>query len=98
MKVRLLPEAISDLELGVDFYESQAPGLGAYFLDSLISDLDSLELFGGIHAMDRGFHRSASKRFPFVIYYVLNGDFVDVYAVLDARQEPKSIDTRLKGP
>ncbi len=54
MKVRLLPEAIGDLELGVDFYESQAPGLGAYFLDSLISDLDSLELFGGIHAMDRG--------------------------------------------
>ena len=33
MKVRLLPEAERDLELGADFYETQQRGLGAYFTD-----------------------------------------------------------------
>lgn len=31
MKIRLLPEAERDLEIGADFYESQRPGLGSYF-------------------------------------------------------------------
>jgi hypothetical protein len=33
MKIRLLPEAESDLEIGADFYKSQQPGLGIYFND-----------------------------------------------------------------
>ena len=34
-----------DLESGAQFYESCATGVGDYFLDSLLSDLDSLVLF-----------------------------------------------------
>ena len=32
MRIRLLPEAERDLEIGVDFYESQQAGLGIYFV------------------------------------------------------------------
>jgi hypothetical protein len=35
MKLRLLPEAERDLEIGADFYESQKIGLGTYFNDCL---------------------------------------------------------------
>jgi len=42
MKLRLLPEAERDLEIGADFYESQRPGLGTYFNDCLTSDIESL--------------------------------------------------------
>jgi len=57
MKIRLLPEAERDLEIGADFYESQKAGLGLYFNDCLTSDIESLKLYGGIHEQYRGFHR-----------------------------------------
>ena len=95
MKIRILRNAETDLELGADFYESQRDGLGEYFLTSLISDIESLKLYGGIHELYRGFHRSISQRFPFAIYYRLRSTTIDIYAVLDCRQNPKTIDDRL---
>ena len=96
MRIRILPNAISDLEFAADFYESQSEGLGDYFLTSLVSDIESLKLFAGIHEKYFGFHRLISKRFPFAIYYQLNDEFVDVIAILDCRQNPKTIENRLK--
>jgi hypothetical protein len=34
---------------GFHFYEEQETGLGAYFLESLYSDIESLKLYVGIH-------------------------------------------------
>ena len=96
MRIRILPNAISDLEFAADFYESQSEGLGDYFLTSLVSDIESLKLFAGIHEKYFGFDRLISKRFPFAIYYQLNDEFVDVIAILDCRQNPKTIENRLK--
>ena len=50
MRIEILCEAQQDLTDGFRFYESQAIGLGDYFLDSLFSDIDSLHLYAGIHA------------------------------------------------
>ena len=44
MTVVILEDAAEDLEAGAQFYESCATGVGAYFLDSILSDLDSLVL------------------------------------------------------
>ncbi len=49
MKIKILEEAGQDLIDGFTFYEAQESGLGDYFLDSLFSDIDSLQLFAGIH-------------------------------------------------
>src|SRR5690606_26523232 len=98
MKIRLLPEAERDIETGADFYESQRPGLGAYFTDCIATDIDSLKIYGGVHEQYRGYFRSLSKRFPFTVYYKLHGETVDVYAVLDARQDPGRIDLLLASP
>ena len=43
MKVQILDETQQDLVEGYRFYESQVAGLGDYFLDSLFSDIDSLQ-------------------------------------------------------
>ena len=86
------------MKWGADFYKSQSPGLGMYFTDCLATDIDSLALFGGIHEKYRSFFCSRSKRFPFMIYYKIDGDCVEVYAVLDARQDPEAIDARLDPP
>jgi plasmid stabilization system protein ParE len=96
MKIRLLPAAERDLEIGADFYESQKAGLGVYFSDCLASDIESLKLHAGIHEQYRRFHRALSKRFPFAIYYKVNADWADIYAILDARQDPQKIDAALE--
>jgi hypothetical protein len=49
MTVRVLTSALKDLAAGRAFYERQGEGLGAYFFDSIFSDIDSLALYGGIH-------------------------------------------------
>ena len=95
MRLRILPEAELDLEKGADFYELQNPGLGTYFNDCLVSDIESLKLYVGIHEKYRGFFRALSKRFPFAIYYDVAADAVDIYAVLDCRQDPQKIDAAL---
>lgn len=91
MRIRILPEAERDLDLGADFYESQSPGAGSYFIHGLLEDIDGLLKHGGVHAKHRGFHRAMSKRFPFAIFYDKSGDMIDVYAVLDCRQDPDAI-------
>jgi plasmid stabilization system protein ParE len=98
MRIRLLPEAVRDLEIGADFYESQRPGLGSYFNDCLTADIESLRIYAGTHEIYRGFQRSLSKRFPFSIYYILSDDCVEIYAVLDARQDPQAMDAILDSP
>lgn len=44
MKIKILPAALQDLENGYYFYEQQSERLGDYFLDSLYSDIDSLQI------------------------------------------------------
>ena len=51
MKIEILDEAEADLIEGYHFYEAQDAGLGSYFLDSLFSDIDSLLIHAGVHAV-----------------------------------------------
>jgi hypothetical protein len=98
VKVRILPSAQSDLSEGFAFYEKQQAGLGAYFLDSLFADIDSLALYAGFHRKVHGAHRLLGHIFPFAIYYDINAGTADVKAVLDCRRDPKWIQRRLKRP
>jgi hypothetical protein len=97
MQAVILPSARDDLAHGFDFYERQQKGLGDYFLESLFSDIESLRLFAGIHIKVFGFHRTLSKRFPYAIYYDVEGSTFRVWAVLDCRRDPVFIRRRLAG-
>src|ERR1044071_2778230 len=96
MNVVILEDAADDLESGAQFYESCATGVGDYFLDSILSDLDSLILFAGVHPIYFGFHRMLSKRFPFGIYYEVEADVAYIYAILDLRRDPLGIRKQLR--
>lgn len=61
MRVQVLDEATRDLADGYRFYERQAEGLGEYFLDSLWSDINSLRLYAGVHAVHKGCYRLLSR-------------------------------------
>jgi hypothetical protein len=49
MRLRILDSALENLDRGRVFYERQGEGLGAYLLDSLFAEIDSLVLYTGIH-------------------------------------------------
>lgn len=70
---------------GVDLQES---AMGVYFLNSVFSDIDSLVLYAGIHPMKFGFHRMLCQRFPYAVYYSVDGITVSVWRVLDLRRDP----------
>lgn len=97
MKIRILRSAKADLKEGYHFYESQAAGIGAYFIESIYSDIDSLKLFAGIHPVYFGSYcRLLSKRFPFAIYYRMEKGEIRIYAVLDCRRDPAWIKNKLQ--
>ena len=48
MRIEILNLAIEDLTQGFRFYESQSKGLGDYFIDSIFSDIESLQLYAGM--------------------------------------------------
>ena len=88
MTVVILEDAAEDMEAGRRFYESRESGIGDYFEKSILSDLDSLVLYAGVHRLHFGFHRMLSKRFPFGIYYEVERETAYVYAILDMRRDP----------
>ncbi len=96
MEIRLLETAKEDLRAGYRFYEDQSLGLGDYFLDCLQADVRSLRIFAGIHAKAEGFFRMLAKRFPFAIYYLIEDERIDLYAILDCRRDPTWIELRLR--
>ena len=92
MSLQIRPTAMEDLAQGRKFYDLQALGVGDYFFDSVFSDIDSLELYAGIHPKVFGFYRMLTQRFPYAIYYEsANKENAIVWRVLDLRQDPETI-------
>ncbi len=83
------PPADVDVEAAFEWYENERPGLGLEFLDELrarynrIADgpLKYQELRGGIR-------RTLLRRFPYAVYFAIEGDIVVVVAVLHASRDP----------
>jgi plasmid stabilization system protein ParE len=96
MTIEILDEAKEDLMVGYRFYEDQAPGLGSYFLDSLFADVDSLLLYAGAHRTVFGSYRALASRFPYAIYYRVEGQIIRVRGVIDCRRNPSWIRRRLE--
>ncbi len=93
--IQILSEAEADLEDGMVFYESQEQGVGEYFWDSLLSDIESLIIYAGVHSKVYGYYRMSSKRFPYSIYYELKDNTAYVIAVLPERRNPNWISNKL---
>ena len=81
MRVEILSTAEDDLAEGHRFYERQESGIGGYFLDTLFAEIDSLQLYAGMHRKKWGKYRMLSKRFPFGVLYTIHEDTVQVCAV-----------------
>ncbi len=99
MKVKnvlTLKEVADDLNDGKTFYDHREAGVGDYFWDNLVADIESLIIYADIHNKRYGFHRMLAKRFPYAIYYDIEDEIAYVVAVLPMRRDPKWIKRQLK--
>ena len=95
--VYILEEAVADLNEGKSFYDLQETGVGDYFWDSPIADIEALIIYAGIHRKKLGFYQMSAKRFPYAIYYEVVEEIAYVVAVLPMRRDPAWISEQLKG-
>jgi len=94
--VSILKEVSDDLNEGKAFYDKKEPGIGDYFWDCLLADIESLLLYAGIHRKEHGFYRMFAKRFPYAIYYYIVDDIAYIVAVLPVRRNPARIKSKIK--
>ncbi len=93
--VILLKSVADDLNNGKKFYNQKEVGIGDYFWDSLIADIESLIIYAGIHSKNYGLYRMLAKRFPYAIYYELADHIAYIIAILPMHRDPAWIKRKL---
>jgi plasmid stabilization system protein ParE len=89
LPVILRPEAEQDVEAARDWYEQQHAGLGQDFLDRVAEVLSRLGAMPELYPVVWQDVRSGRlRRFPFVVYYRVLADRVEVLAVLHGSRDP----------
>lgn len=90
LPVILRPKAVIDVESTRIHYESLRSGLGQDFLDQVQWKLQHISLLPESHAIVwRNVRATVLYRFPYVIYYRVLQDAVEVLAVVHgSRDEP----------
>ncbi|HEX3108306.1 MAG TPA: type II toxin-antitoxin system RelE/ParE family toxin [Thermoanaerobaculia bacterium] len=92
MKYRIIVRRLAerDLEDAEDWYNGQQSGLGIEFRDTIG------DLFGRLAENPRIYprvygevHRAVLRRFPYLVYFVIEHSDVIVLAVLDGRRDPR---------
>lgn len=93
--IKLSHTAVGGLNRGYLYYERKEAGLGGYFKNTLLAEIEGLTVTAGIHRIVRGHHRMISRVFPYAIYYKFSDNTADVRAVIDCRRNPDWIDKQL---
>jgi len=91
-----LKEVAIDLNDGKAFYDQRETGVGDYFWDSLVADIESLIIYAGIHNRKYGLYRMLARRFPYAIYYEINDKIAYIVAILPMRRDPVWIKKKLE--
>lgn len=98
MIISIRPDAYRDLDNAAEFADMQESGLGHEVYAFLETEIDSLTRTAGLDPLRGSFFRHVVRgRFPyFSIYYKLNSDVAEVYAVLDGRRDPQDNQRKLR--
>ena len=90
------PGAEEDMFYGYQWYEERRAGLGMKFLEALEvlfhQILESSLLY--VESIP-GVRRSVTRTFPYLVFYVSEGNTIHILAVIHAAQSPNYIAERL---
>ena len=89
-KPRIRPEAERDIGGAAAWYEGQREGLGHEFLDEVARTIKLIartpSLYPLVHRQTR---RALLNRFPFAVFYRVDGQQLMVVAVMHAKRSPR---------
>ena len=87
-RVTIRSRAEADLREAKHYYDLQRPGLGDEFLASVEESVNYLEQHAERRAIYyRDFRRLVTRRFPYKIFYRIEGNRVIVFRLLHVKQE-----------
>lgn len=90
MILRYTDRSKDDVDLAFAWYEKQRRGLGFEFLDCVEVSLNNIlsfpEMYERIYS---DYRRCVVRRFPFSVFYTIEGDEIVIHSVFDNRQDPK---------
>lgn len=88
-RVENKPIVDSDVVAAFDWYEGEETGLGYKFLDELRETYYRIQ-DGPLkyQVLRSGVRRALTRRFPFGVYFSIEGEVIVVLAVLHAAQDP----------
>lgn len=95
-KLVVQPPAELDLVEARDWYEARRRGLGVEFLAAIDGVLGRIErhpfMYPDVH---RGTRRAVVRRFPYLVYFVVDEESIRVVACLHVRRRPGVVRSRV---
>ena len=91
VRVRVAPEAEAELAAAALWYESKCPGLGVDLLAAVDAALERIAenpLASAVWQPGLPYRRHLVWRFPFLIFFTVSDETVDVLAVAHAKRRP----------
>jgi len=88
-KLQLLSCAEDEISTSVLWYEKQMNGLGSRFILSIDATIQSIQrnplLYPKVY---KNFRRALIQRFPYGVYYFVEGDTIVVIAIFNEKRKP----------
>jgi hypothetical protein len=96
--LRFLPEVEEDVIAGYVWYEGKSLGLGEEFLRIFYACTGELPrnplLCPKVY---NEFRRCLLRRFPYAIYFMVEGDQIVVFGLFHCARDPRTIKAKLRG-
>jgi toxin ParE1/3/4 len=90
MRLVLRRQAKADLREAFDWYDERQPGLGQAFRASVEATLSSIQDQPRMYPkIDPAIRRAATNRFPFGVFYRIDGETIRVIAILHNARNPE---------
>ena len=90
------PAVEADVEAAFDWYEAEEPGLGVEFVAELRAAYHRiLDHPFGYQDLRSGIRRALTSRFPYAIYFSIEGETIVIVAVLSTAREPAEWQRRI---
>jgi plasmid stabilization system protein ParE len=89
--LRVLPEAEEELAEAAAWYEAKRTGLGVELIavvDRAFEEILEAPLACTLWRDDRPYRRWILQRFPYVVFFHIEGEVVEVVAVAHAKRRP----------
>ena len=97
LTIAVRPEAAEDLTATRAWYEERVAGLGERFLTAVDDFFERIRAFPEIYAVVMaGVRGGKIKRFPYIVYYRVLTDKIEILAVLHGSRDPSVWRSRIR--